>query len=489
MTVDPKIRKVRKPPLSEKETMGMHRKTLTLLLASLCGSGTAVVAQDDFRLESLASTGRIGDSEASITDASHSISDDVQSISDSHQSISDDAETWSDEALDSSDNEFPQVAAHPIGYQGAIGDASQASGSYTMAYKPSNTVASNRGGMGWIQFDNLLWWGRGLTTSPTILGGDAPNVFPTTPIGGGQQFPVGNDLLYGMRADVGFWLDECQNYGVGGRAWGMLSSSQEQIFTNNGNSTGVAFFNTSLNTPDAYLVNVDAGVFGANTGTIGVLSDIDVVSGELYGKALLMGDKNNRTDLIGGYTFLRLDSTYRLQTSVLDGITNAPPPVDTVTTITDQFATTNEFHGGHIGLSTNMNRGRVGFGLSGKVAMGNMQSTSVVSGLFSQVPPAPNLPTTENRGLFAQSSNIGTTTQDLFTFIPELNARLRYQIGRAQLGVGYTFVVLPNVAMGASQVDTNVDVFSIGGPVAPTPKFNTEAFYLHGLDLGLTINF
>jgi hypothetical protein len=286
------------------------------------------------------------------------------------------------------------------------------------------------------------------------------------------------------------WLDDCQNYGFGGRAWGILTDGQEQIITNGGNSTGISFFNVSLPAQDAYLVNINTNGAGANTGTIGVLNELDVFSGELYGKALLIGDSRNRTDLIGGYTFLRLDSGYRLQSIVTDGILNAPPPVGTVTTITDQFATKNVFNGGHLGLSTNMNRGRVGFGLTGKIALGNMQSTSIISGTFNQVPPLPNNPSTANRGLFAQPSNIGTITQDNFTFIPEVNARMRYRLGRAQLGIGYTLVLLPTVAMAASQVDTNVDVAGIlSTPIAPVPIFNTESYFLQGLDLGLTYTF
>jgi hypothetical protein len=138
-----------------------------------------------------------------------------------------------------------------------------------------------------------------------------------------------------------------------------------------------------------------------------------------------------------------------------------------------------------------MNRGRVGFSLLGKIALGNMTSTSTIAGSYSQVPPPPASPDLQNRGLFAQSSNIGTVTRDTFTFIPEMNARLRYQIGRAQLGVGYSIIVLPEVAMGSSQIDTNIDALGIVSPpiIAPTNQFNTEAYFLHGLDLGVTFQF
>jgi hypothetical protein len=52
-------------------------------------------------------------------------------------------------------------------------------------------------------------------------------------------------------------------------------------------------------------------------------------------------------------------------------------------------------------------------------------------------------------------------------------------------------VVLPEVAMAASQIDTNVDVFGIITPpvTSPVNKFNTESYYLHGIDLGVSYNF
>jgi hypothetical protein len=135
-----------------------------------------------------------------------------------------------------------------------------------------------------------------------------------------------------------------------------------------------------------------------------------------------------------------------------------------------------------LGLSNNVTRGRVGFNLTGRVALGNMESTSFSFG--SATPPVP--PT---RGLFAQASNSGRITQNNFTFIPEMNAKMRYRLGRADLGVGYSLVVLPDVAMAASQIDHYVETPAVNGSVSPHPKFNTEAYFLHGLDLGLTFRF
>ena len=98
---------------------------------------------------------------------------------------------------------------------------------------------------------------------------------------------------------------------------------------------------------------------------------------------------------------------------------------------------------------------------------------------------------TEARGLFAQNSNIRTLSRDQFTFVPEAGAKMKYQLGRAQLGIGYTLMVFPSVAMAGSQVDRNVDISPLvfGNPVAPRQGIVNETFFLHGLDLGMTFSF
>jgi hypothetical protein len=483
-------------PAHEKFTMKFDRKTLALLIASLCGTCAVSQGQEDATLVSLAESksGRPvaplmvqpAASDIALTSAVGSLSD---------QDTSSDLGSLSDQSSsDPFDHEASIVPGTLAGYR--LEDATAHVNNYNAeACSPCGTGnarvvdAGCGSNLGWLDFDTLLWWGRGLTNSPVIVGGATPSTTPpTSPLLGGANLPIGNDLLFGLRADVGFWLDDCQNYGLGGRAWGILSNNQEQIITNGGNSTGIQFYDAAnFGQTNYYLVNRST-VNGANTGTIGVLNELDVFSGDLYLRSRLIGDRTNRTDLLTGYTFLRLDSGYRLQSIVLNGITGDPIPNGTVTTVTDQFTTYNTFHGGHIGLANTMNRGRFGFGLSGKVALGNMESTSIVSG--TNVVQPPNLPAvTQNVGLFALQSNQGTISQNNFTFIPEMNAKLRYRIGRANLGVGYTLVVLPEVAMAPSQIDNYLDLPSASNKVSPYPKFNTEAYFLHGLDLGLTFNF
>ena len=321
-----------------------------------------------------------------------------------------------------------------------------------------------------------------------MVGGNTPTVNPTTPLAGGPNNPIGNDMLVGMRLNVGTWTDCNQNFGVGARGWGILTDGSTRTISNGGNSTGIPFFNTSLGAPDTFLVNVSAGVNGANTGTIQVKNDLDLIAGELYARSLLVREGNSRVDLLTGYTFVRMDSELGLRSQFTDGITNTIQN-GTVLTTQDTFGTKNQFHGGHIGLLNEVSKGRFTFSAIGKVALGNMNQSSTVSGRHTEV--APNAATsTESRGLFAQSSNIGTITRNQFTFLPEAGAKMKYQLGRAQFGVGYTMLLFPSVAMAGDQIDRNVDIGNIGGTMlAPNSRLVSNTFFLHGLDLGLTFKF
>ena len=192
---------------------------------------------------------------------------------------------------------------------------------------------------------------------------------------------------------------------------------------------------------------------------------------------------------MSGYTFVRMDSELGIRSQFTDGITNTVQN-GTVITSQDTFGTKNEFHGGHLGFLNEVSKGRFTFSALGKVALGNMRQSTTVSGRYTEV--APNgATTTEGRGLFAQSSNIGTLTRNQFTFLPEAGAKMKYQLGRAQLGLGYTLLVMPSVAIAGDQVDRNVDINPAvaGQPLAPGAGITSNTFFLHGLDLGMTFSF
>ena len=481
---DPIMRTVRKPSLSEKEIMKKNRIKLILTIASLCGTSSSVntFGQDYSTSGPISSVGRIGDGGVQASASEATLGQDTRPAAFRSNVVGDSGmgESYSQDKM-----HFVSQATPSMGTSETVGSYSAASNG-TSGFKTGRSSSSD----GWFESETLLWWPKSVGGGPLVVGGNNPTVRPSIPLAGGPDTPIGNELLLGMRLNMGVWADSSQNFGLGARGWGILTDGTNKSYTNNGNSTGIPFFNTSIGlatpAPDVFLVNVSAGGgLGANTGTIQIKNDLDLVAGELYGRALLLREGKSRVDLVGGYTFTRLDSELGIRSQFTDGIVNLIAN-GTVFTTQDTFGTKNEFHGGHIGLQNEVSKGRFTFSSLGKVAIGNMRQSSTVSGstTVTGLPP-------QATGLFAQTSNIRTITRDQFTFLPEAGAKMKYQLGRAELGVGYTLLVFPSVAMAGSQVDRNVDRNPAvpGNPNAPAARLVSDTFFLHGLDLGMTFKF
>jgi hypothetical protein len=455
--------------------MKINRTKLSLIIASLCGTcaSATAVGQDSV----IASTGRIGDVDSSsFVDATNSPA------------------TYAP-APAASPAMFHSPEFHMPGTYSGDSCTSCMPNSCESGCGPVTSCSA--GATTWFESETLLWWGKGIAGTPEIVGGNTPSALPTNVHAGGTNL-IGNELRLGYRFTLGSWLDCDQNYGLMGRVFGLFGDDNSTTYTNGGNSTGVRFFDTSpsVNNLNTYLVNLSIpGVgpgTGTNSGTITVGQEVDLVAGDVSLRVRLLGDGLSRGDFIGGYSFLRLDSSYQLSTVLTDGINNLTQD-GTVIRTTDIFGTKNEFHGGHVGFINEVASGRFSLNLLGKVAMGNMRSTSSVSGLFSEDPPI-GATVTASRGIFAQSTNAGLITRDRFTFIPEAGAKLKYQLGQGQFGVGYTLLVLPSVVMAGNQIDTNVssDNFAtvpFDPPRTPVSRFALDSYFLHGLDLGYTFSF
>lgn len=454
--------------------MKINRTTLSLIIASLCGTcaSATAVGQDG----TYASTGRIGDQDSS-------------GYIESSSRISDVSQASTEPGVEYTPVTFHSPAFDVPGSTATVGAGCEtgcttACGPVTLC----NTSAST-----WVESETLLWWGKGMSGTPLIVGG-GPNAVPNTVLGGGPDNPVGESLRIGYRFTAGTWLDCDQNYGIMGRVFGLFGDEDRTTFTGQP-TTGIRFFDTSpsINNTNNYLVQQTVPA-GNNTGDIVVENELDLVAADASFRMRLLGDGVSRGDLLAGYSFLRLDSSYGLRSVVLDGITGNGIPDGTISTTIDTFGTRNEFHGGHLGFMNEVASGRFSLALLGKVAMGNMRSTSSVSGSFTENRPDPDPDFAANRGLFAQSTNIGVVTRDRFTFIPEAGAKLKYQLGRGQLGIGYTLLVMPSVVLAAGQIDTNVSsdnlaLVPLDPPRTPVAKFQRDTFFLHGLDLGYTFNF
>jgi Putative beta barrel porin-7 (BBP7) len=347
--------------------------------------------------------------------------------------------------------------------------------------------------LGWGEVEALLWWAPHTQTPPLVVQGGATQ-FPQTVLLGGSNEPLGGEMIPGLRANFGFWLDDCQSIGAGGRVFGLFGTESTHTFSSNGTSSlGVPYldiFQAQQGQPlqGAQIVAQGSQGQGVNTGSITVGTDTDFIAAEAYGRLLLARTGTSRADMIGGYTFARLDDALGLSTRSVNGITDAI--IDgTVTETFDQFSTSNTFHGGHIGFTTDITRGRWTFSTLGKVALGTMSQESIVGGRRTITPPTGNGPqVTQNNGILTYGSNDGTLQRDVFTFIPEAGAKLRYCLTpKVKFNVGYTFIFFPDVAMASSLIDPVVDTRQ--SEPFPQSRIGSDTYYLHGVDLGLSYQF
>jgi hypothetical protein len=207
----------------------------------------------------------------------------------------------------------------------------------------------------------------------------------------------------------------------------------------------------------------------------------DLMNLDAYLRVLLYQYDDRRLDLLIGYQFSEIRDSLSLRT------TNDLPAA-----FHDRFSAANSFHGAGLGLQGEYRYGGLTFSMLSKLGFGNMHREVRIAGEGQ----APSL-----GGILAQPSNIGTYNDDVFSFVPEVELKMLYEVAEnLELSVGYSFVYWTDVALAGDQIDT-VD---FGGRVWPrsdrrwiqglpgvdAPAFdgiNDGGFWAQGLTFGVTL--
>jgi hypothetical protein len=146
-----------------------------------------------------------------------------------------------------------------------------------------------------------------------------------------------------------------------------------------------------------------------------------------------------------------------------------------------------------MGLWYQNQQGRWGWDAMGKIALGNIHETAIISGVTKvMVPGIGN--DTQQGSLLALPSNIGRYSRDRFTVVPELQFNLTYCVSQnIRARFGYTFLYMSRVAQAARQIDTGVNPSQIGGDplvgaARPAFHFKNSDFWAQGMNFGLEFN-
>lgn len=346
------------------------------------------------------------------------------------------------------------------------------------------------------RIEYLMWWGRGRSLPPLVTSSFAGTPQPqagvlgepnTTIQYGGND--VGNDWRSGLRLTVGRVLDQNGEWMVVGRLLGLNDSSDEYHATSAAGDPILArpFFNVLLAQEDALLVGYP-GV--SENGSIDILSKSDMMGAEVYLRHLILGEEDMTIDILGGYQMSRIDDSLDIRNSSLvlvdpQGIF-AP---NTTIAMRDLFGTRNEFHGGVFGLAIDSYRGPWKLEALGKVGIGNQRQTVTIAG-NTLITPAMGPTVNDPNGLLARQTNNGVYQRDVFTFVPELNLTLGYQVNNWTFSVGYSFIYWNDVAFAGSQIDRSVNLSNpIVGDPRPAFTFNDTDFWLQGISFGAEVAF
>ena len=359
----------------------------------------------------------------------------------------------------------------------------------------------------WVEADYLLWWMKGdslpplVTTSPpgTIRNQAGVLGSPGTTTLFGDSHTNG-ELRSGGMITFGYWFDDCRTCGIEANFL-MLESRNTGFNAASNGSTILArpFFDVVAGQQRSELIGFPglvAGHVNVSDTSTGLLR-----AGAWFRQNLCAGCNpcsSYRVDMLAGYRYLRLTDNLTIGEDLVSINPNNPNfvPVGTSLVVTDQFGTTNNFHGFDIGLTGEIQRGRWVFGWLTKVAVGvTFEEVDINGSTRVTVPGA--APVANVGGLLALPSNIGTYNRERFAVVPELGAWLGYQVTpRLRFTAGYNFLFWSEVVRAGNQIDTSINPNLLppaNGPVAgalrPAANIQGTSFWAQGISLGLQFNY
>jgi hypothetical protein len=367
----------------------------------------------------------------------------------------------------------------------------------------------------WAEVDYLRWRARGYDVPPLVSQspiGTPPATagrLPAADVLFGDQ-SIAGDWRNGGRARLGWWAVDGQFVGYQAEYFGL--EDLETHFTASSTAAGPLlarpFFNSALGIEDASLlsgpgltIDLGSGPFTYDVdGTISIATTSDIHSIALTRRHVLWTDfeRNIRTDWLLGYRYFRLDEGINITDTVtLNNPSGGGLPPGTLVRRIDEFDTTNDFHGGEVGLSGEVHRGRWSFNMLGKLGIGNTEQSVNVRGDTSFNPggvlgfvDVPNA-----GGLLAQPGlNIGRQVRNAFTLMPEAEMTVAFQVNDyISLKLGANMVYVNRVARAGNQIDRALNptffppAAAPTGPATPEAKFDQTYLLMYGFNGGMEV--
>jgi hypothetical protein len=333
----------------------------------------------------------------------------------------------------------------------------------------------------WVRSEYLLWWTQGFHMPVLVETGSGwTGTFPSpvkltgaSPVLGdgdvmtegrsGVRFTVGYELVPGGCADL-----EANYFFLG------QGAHQELADSSTASILGRPYY-------DQFDVPVTDPAF--MNGNVLVNSTTDFQGAEVLFRQTFGPAWGDRLNFLAGYRYAHLADD--LEINQFSRLTKQAGqlPADMTWSFLDSFRTSNDFHGGELGLAYRDRYGRWSLELVGKAALGNTSSQVTIAGSTVKTYPAPyNIIQTSQTGVLANAANSGTWDQNEFSVISEFGARLGFDLTqRLQATLGYTFIGWSGVVRAGDQIDTSTANAHV--------PMTTAYFWAQGANVGLDYRF
>lgn len=360
----------------------------------------------------------------------------------------------------------------------------------------------------WVDGQFLLWWvHKPLPEAIVTSGPDAsqgvlgqPGTFPLF----GSQNPS-DTTQPGFRLTAGYWID-CLCLGI--EASGLVLIQRATNFDERSDANGNPvlarpYFNITTGLQDREL----AGFPGAFAGGITAAYSLEMWGAEANLVYNPYKATANFPEFLIGFRYLDLEEHLNIQENFtilangLSGFNGAVVGPGNAIAENDFFQTRNTFYGGQVGVRFRHDVWFLGFiELVGKVALGNNRQVLSIDGSTTLFPAGGGAPQTVPGALLALTTNIGQYERNRFTAIPEFSLNVGvYVTDNCRAYIGYNTLLWPGALRAGNQVDPNVNANfhptnpgfnpAAGGPARPGVVFREDNFWVHGLNVGVAVNY
>jgi len=349
----------------------------------------------------------------------------------------------------------------------------------------------------WARGEYLLWGMKGVDLPALVTGSPLQTAPEDAGVLGEPETSVrfGDETIYdamrsGGRFTLGWWWDLSRTGGVQATYFGLPVKALRHHAHGGGNRiVARPYFDVENDEQAAHLVAYP----GLLDGAVDVRADMELQGAEVLVRRLMVCRPGLRVDLLSGYRYGRLLDRLTIAEQAVSLDAASGYDVDAVIDRYDLFKSTNDFHGGELGLVARWSRGCWAVRLSAKVALGGTDSRAIVDGTTRIVEDPAS--TDYRGGLLALPTNLGYYRDTEFAVLSELGISIEYQLTcELRISVGYDFLHWNHVGRAADQIDLGINPTQIPpdallGESRPEFAWSKTDFWAQGVSIRLEQQF